>query len=121
MNYMIAEPDKKSSYELKRSLDDYEKMNFKGSFANFEIAKNSICKEPPDLVFIRMGTAGLNAYELLREIREKKLFTKVIFISIHEEDAVDAFECEADGFLLAPVNGEKMKHLLLGFMDKKSV
>jgi len=116
---MIAEPKEKSSLELKRIMDVYEKLNFRGSFTTYETAKKSICEEPPDFVFIRMGTAGLNAYELLHEIREQKLFTKVVFVSNHEEDAVDAFECEADGFLLTPVNRGKLEHLLLGFIDKK--
>lgn len=119
MNYMITEPDEQRNIELKRILDHYEGLNFCGSYTTFEAAKTSIHEEPPDIAFIRMGKADLNSYELLREIREKMLSTKVVFISSQGEYAVDAFESQVDGFLLLPYDQEKIKQLLTRGIEKR--
>lgn len=119
MKYMIAEPDEQSNMDLKKILDRYKILDFRGSFMTFEAAENSIQEEPPDIAFIRMGRAELNAYELIREIREQNLFSKVIFLSNHEEYAVEAFDCEADGFIFIPFNEEKIKNLMLRIIEKR--
>jgi two-component SAPR family response regulator len=118
MKYMIADPNEQNSVDLKKIMDGYKMLNFGGSFTTFESAKNSIREEPPDIAFIRMGKAELNAYELICEIREQNLATKVIFLSSKVEYAVEAYECEADGFLLLPFDRGKIKQLLLKNIKK---
>ncbi|WP_379139110.1 hypothetical protein [Paenibacillus sp. sgz500958] len=116
MKYIIADPDGQSNIELKNILDDIDILDFKGSFTTIGAAGKSIRGEPPEIAFIRIGKAELNAYQLVGEIREHNLSSKIIFISNNGEYAVQAFEYEADGFLLVPFNGEQIKHLLLRCM-----
>jgi len=119
MKYMIAQPDELSNIELKRILDGYETLDFGGSFTTFKAAKNDIHENPPDIAFIRMGKAKLNAYELSGALRERNPFLKVVYISNHEEYAVEAFEFGVDGFLLVPFDREKIKRLLIRFTKKE--
>jgi len=93
-------------------LDDYETLDFQGSFTTLKAAEKSIYKEPPDIAFIRIGKAELNVFKLVSVIRDLNLFAKFILLSNQEEYAIEAFEYEADGFLLIPFSKEKIKHLL---------
>lgn len=119
MNYIIADPDEQSSIDLKKILDEYEMLDFHGSFTTLEAAENNIRREPSDIVFIRMGNVELNAFKLASVIRKLNLFSKVIFFSNQVAYAVDAFECAANGFLLLPFDGEKIKNLLLRSIEER--
>lgn len=116
---MVAGPDEQSNSDLKKILDSYKILAFSGSFMTFGEAMKSICKEPIDIAFIRIGKAELNAYELICEVRKQNLFAKVILLSNFEEYAVEAFNCEADGFILIPFNEEKIKKLMLRIIEKR--
>ena len=112
MKYIIADPDLQSGMELMNLLESYEPLVFQGNFTTFEAAENFICEKMPDLAFIWMGKAELNAFKLASELKEREPFSKVIFMSNQKENAVEAFEYEVDGFLLKPYSRKKIKLLL---------
>lgn len=112
MKYIIADPDKNSGNDLKRILDDSKILVFQGSFTTLKAAEYCIWPEPPDIAFIRLGKAELNAFRLANEIKKRNPFSKVIFISSQRENAVEAFEYGADSFLLIPFNKKKIGQLL---------
>ncbi len=112
MKYIIAGLDEKSGNDLKKILDEHGILDFMGRFITTEIAENAIGGEPPDMAFIRMDKAELNACKLTNLIRKLNPFSKVIFLSSEVEYAVQAFECEVDGFLLIPFDKRKIEHLL---------
>jgi two-component SAPR family response regulator len=112
MNYIIADPDTQSSIELKNILDGYAHLDFQGSYTTLGAAENGSLEHTPDIAFIRLGKAELNAFRLAGEFRERSPRSKVIFISSQRETAVDAFEHEADGFLLIPFDKRAVGRLL---------
>jgi len=119
MKYIIADPDKLSGIELKKILDGYKMLVFQGNFTTYEMVEKSIHKEPPDITFIRIGKAELNAFKIASDSRAANPFSKVIFYSTDELYAIQAFEYEADGFLTVPFDNEKIKHLLLQIISRK--
>jgi two-component SAPR family response regulator len=121
MKYIIVDPDEQSGIDLKKILDEYEMLDFQGSFATLETAENRIRREPPDIAFIRVGKAELNAFQLSCVIRGINLYSKVIFYSSQKSYAVDAFECDAYGFLSMPFDEKKIKHLLMRSIEKRSL
>lgn len=118
MKYIIADTDEKSCVDLKNILDGYEMLDFQGSFITFKATENIIYNEPLDIAFISMENEEINAFRLASAIRELNPFSKVILLSSHESYAVEAFECGADGFLLAPFTREKVGKLLKKWMKK---
>lgn len=111
MTYIITDPDVQIGIDLKKILDQYEILDFKGSFTTIEAAENSICEEPPDVAFIRIGRAEINDSKISKTIKNLNPSSKVIFHSSQAALAIEAFECEADGFLLLPFNKEKVEKL----------
>lgn len=111
MKYIIADPDKDSSGDLKRILDENKILVFQGSFTTLKAAEAYIRGEPPDIAFIRLGNAELNAFCLTGEIKRQNPLTKVIFFGSHKENAVEAFEYEVNGFLLEPFDKKKVRQM----------
>lgn len=108
MKYIIADPDMQQGIELKEILDGYKILEFQGSYTTYSAAENCSLEHPPDIAFIVLGKAELNAVRLADVIREHNPLSKVIFIGGQKENAVEAFEYEADGFLLIPFNKKKI-------------
>lgn len=121
MKYIIADPEEQSRTELKRILDSFEFLSFQGSFKTYKAAANNIRGEPPNIAFIRLGKAELNAYGLASVIREQNPLAKVVFISSHKDYAIEAFECEADGFVLIPFDEKKIRHMLKNFIARNKL
>lgn len=113
VKYIIAGPDENYNHKFKKILDVIQGLDYGGSFTSFKEWNNYVGEASLDIAFIRVGEVGMNAYELHREIRERNPFSKVIFTSDHEEYAIEAFDCEVDGFLLDPFDEEKIKNLVL--------
>jgi two-component SAPR family response regulator len=112
MKYIIADPGTQDGIELKRILDGHEVLEYQGSYTTFSAAENYSLEHPPDIAFICLGKAELNAFRLATVIRDCNPLSKVIFISRQKENAVEAFEYEADGFLMIPFNKNKIEQLL---------
>ena len=112
MTYIIAAAGKDSCDELIKILKDYITMIFQDSYATLKAAEACIRERPPDMAFIWLDMAELNDFKLAREIKEQNPFSKVVFVSSQRESAVEAFEYEADGFLLMPFDKEKIGQLL---------
>lgn len=113
MKYIIANPNELDGINLKKLIDAYEMLDFMGRFNTLKEAEEIIREEPPDIAFIRVGKAELDAYKLINELRELNPLVKIIFLSSHAEHAVEAFEYEAFGFLMLPIVKEKIDHILL--------
>ena len=118
MNYIIVDPDMQNGIELKKIIDSYEILDFQGFYTTLKTAEDCIDEHPPDIAFICLGKVELNAFRLTCLMRLRNPLSKVIFISSLKENAVEAFEYEADGFLLTPFSKKKIGNLLLQYMKK---
>lgn len=105
---------------MKEILDVHDMLAFQGKFTTLEATRNCILREPPEIAFIRIGKAELNAYILAGEIKKRNPFTSVIFLSHQIAYEREAFECAVDGFLLVPFNEEKIEHILLSCIKNRS-
>jgi two-component SAPR family response regulator len=112
MKYIIVDPDMQNGIELKKILDSNAVLEFQGSYTTFSEVENYSLEHTLDIAFIRLGKAELNAFRLAAAIKKRNPLSKVIFVGSQRENAVEAFEYEADGFLLTPFNNKKIGQLL---------
>lgn len=68
----------------------------------------AISKLQPDTVFLDVSMPGANGIELAKEIKEAFPMMNIIFLTAHEKYAVDAFNIQADDYLLKPINNERL-------------
>lgn len=60
----------------------------------------------PDLVFMDIAMPGMNAFELLQEVKDIPF--QIIFVTGHSEYSIRAFKYSAVGYLLKPVDEDEL-------------
>lgn len=77
----------------------------------------------PDIVVSDINMPNLSGIELLKQLRDEKLTSKVIFISGYQEFeyARDALKYGAVDYLLKPINEKQLTLALKSIIDKKLV
>ncbi len=62
----------------------------------------------PDLLLLDVQMPGLNGFEVLQSLPAKVRLPLVIFATAYDEYALAAFEANAIGYLLKPINRERL-------------
>jgi DNA-binding LytR/AlgR family response regulator len=65
-----------------------------------------------DVVFLDVRMPGLHGLDLARVLSRFAAPPKVVFVTAHEEHAVEAFELRACDYLLKPVRAERLREAL---------
>lgn len=65
-----------------------------------------------DALFIDMEMGGMNGIETANAIREIDERVSIVFVTSHEEYAIDCFQCSPLRFLKKPLQPEKMNEAL---------
>ena len=96
---------------LKKILD-WKSLNIEiaGEALNGRDAEDFIMKTEPDLAILDICMPLRMGLDILHSIKEKKIKTRVLFLSGHREFsyAQEALEFGAQGYLTKPVNREKL-------------
>lgn len=104
MNYMIADSDKKRCSLLQKKIDIYRSVNCAGSFAKEVELLEKTWLLLPEVVLVHAGDQKLNAYSVLKRIKEVTPEVRVVFYSEDSDYAMDAYDKGADYFLPLPVD-----------------
>ena len=62
----------------------------------------------PDIALLDIDMPGMNGLELAARIREMHADTAIIFLTGYSEYALDAIQMHASGYLMKPINREKL-------------
>lgn len=103
----IAIDDQHESIEgLEKYISDTPNMRLVTSYTDPVVALLEIGKlTKVDVIFLDIQMPQISGIELAKAIRSKT--RKLIFTTSHSEFALDAFEAEADAYLLKPYNYAK--------------
>lgn len=66
----------------------------------------------PDIIFLDVEMPGLNGLDCAKQISQNQPHIPIVFTTAYDHYALDAFNVLAAGFLVKPVNREKLKQLL---------
>jgi two-component system, LytTR family, response regulator len=87
-------------------LGAYPDMLVVGECATGEEALKAIPKASPDLIFVDVEMPGISGLDLLRALPREQARC-IVFLTAHEEYALDAFNVEALDYLLKPIDDER--------------
>ena len=76
--------------------------------------------EKPDLVLVYLGEQKLNAYSVLKRIKEVTPEVKVVFYSECSEYAFEAYEKGADYFLPLPADDIRIGRMVFRFLGSNT-
>jgi two-component system LytT family response regulator len=87
-------------------LSAYSDMLVVGECSTGEEARAKIPQVSPDLIFVDVEMPGISGLDLLRELPREQARC-IVFLTAHEEYALDAFNVEALDYLLKPIDDER--------------
>jgi two-component SAPR family response regulator len=90
---------------------DFRDIQYSVFFENSCI--ENIFINPPDIVFIRIGSKSTDGFYIGKKIRKENANIKVVYISDSKNYATEAFEAGAMDYLLCPISKERLEITLL--------
>ena len=104
---LIVDDEIHAREELEALLDETGSFSIVGKCANAIEALQSIKREKPEVLFLDIQMPGISGLELLSMIDEE-VMPLVVFVTAHDEYAIQAFEEDALDYLLKPVDKRRL-------------
>jgi two-component system response regulator LytT len=102
---IVVDDEQLACDELSYLLKDFPEVEIIASASNGLQAADLIQKLEPDLVFLDVQMPGLDGMGVIRQLRERGAdLPHFIFVTAHDQYAVEAFRLEAMDYLLKPVD-----------------
>ncbi len=108
MKVLIVDDEPLGRMRLRRLLNGLPDIHVAGEADNGQQALAAVDSLQPDVVLMDIRMPGLDGLSAARELAERPQAPAVIFCSAYDEYAIEAFEANAIGYLLKPVNQDKL-------------
>lgn len=105
---LIVDDEPAARQEMRFLLEQTGSVRVVGEATNADEAYELLTKIDYDVIFLDVRMPGLSGTELARKISELQKRPAVVFVSAYSEYAIDAFEVEADDYLVKPVSEERL-------------
>jgi DNA-binding NarL/FixJ family response regulator len=109
---IIIEDNELLRDSLKEAINKSSNIDCKNVFSSGESALEFIEKEElvPDIILLDIGLPGMNGIELIPELRKLTPSSKIIIITVHDDDenVFNAICAGASGYLLKDLSSEKI-------------
>lgn len=107
MNVIIIDDEPPAREELRRRLAAFADVAIVGECANAIEGIAAINRLSPDVVFLDIRMPRVSGIEMLAMLDPARK-PNVVFLTAHDEYALQAFEENAFDYLLKPVDGERL-------------
>lgn len=112
IDVIIIEDNELLRDSLKEAIIKSGQISCRNSFGSGEAALDLIEKEElvPDIILLDIGLPGLNGIQLIPELRRLSPSSKIIIITIHDDDenVFNAICAGASGYLLKDLSADKI-------------
>lgn len=114
---VIIDDEGPARRELKRLLEEVDPAGVEvvGEAATGAAGLDLILREKPELIFLDIhmpGLTGLELSRLLGSMPEAVARPVIVFVTAHDEYALEAFDADAGDYLLKPVTAERLSRAL---------
>lgn len=108
---VIVDDEAPARRKLQHLLGREPGVRIVGEASNGEEALEVIASTQPDLVFLDIQMAGLDGLEVARRLSRENS-PRIVFVTAHDEHAVEAFELCALDYLLKPFSAARLHQTL---------
>jgi DNA-binding LytR/AlgR family response regulator len=108
MRTLVVDDEGPARSRLKKLLQAHPVIEVVGEARDGVDALAQIGKLKPNLVFLDVQMPGLNGLEVLRSLPEGAPWPLVIFATAFDQYALAAFDANAVGYLLKPIDRDKL-------------
>ncbi|MBZ4687309.1 MAG: two component transcriptional regulator, LytTR family [Clostridiales bacterium] len=106
---LIVDDEYPARQELRYLLKDYPNLEIVGEATNAGEAMQLINALDYSILFLDIQMPGVDGLELCRQLKESGKSPLVVFVTAHQEYAIDAFDVNAVDYLLKPVSEKKLQ------------
>jgi two-component system LytT family response regulator len=108
MKVIIVDDEVSVRNTISRLLyDNFQEVNIVTTAGTIDEGYEAILEYTPDLIFLDIELPDGSGFDLLR--RFSKIYFKIIFVTGHQEYALDAIKVSALDYILKPVDAEELK------------
>ncbi|WP_209872104.1 two-component system response regulator BtsR [Azospirillum soli] len=111
MKVLIVDDEPLAREELRRLLDEAPDIAILGECANAIEAIGAINRQMPDVVFLDIQMPRVSGLEMLSMLDPERM-PRIVFLTAHDEYAVQAFEEHAFDYLLKPADPARLEKTL---------
>jgi DNA-binding LytR/AlgR family response regulator len=109
---LIVDDEDAARSRLCKLLATFGSIDIVGEARDGLEAVDLIVRAAPDLVFLDVQMPGLDGFEVLRTLPAEMRWPLVVFATAYDEYALAAFEANAVGYLLKPIDREKLERVV---------
>lgn len=109
MRTLIIDDERLAREELKKLLKDFHEIEVIDEAKNPEEGIEKIKLLKPDLIFLDIQMPGMTGFDMLKKLDE---IPKVVFVTAHDEFALQAFDVKALDYLLKPVDPKRLEETI---------
>lgn len=119
MRALIVEDEYPARMELRYQLEAYrDQIEVVGEAQSAREALQLIAALEYDVVFLDIQMPGMSGTELAQAVRSLRPRTRVVFVTAHEEHALQAFELNAVDYLLKPISQDRFHETMRRLMGR---
>ncbi len=111
LRVLVVDDERLAREKVRRLLELEPDVTIVGECGSGAEAVSVLRSEKVDLVFLDIQMPGLSGFDVLREVGAEAL-PHVIFVTAHDEFAVQAFEVQALDYLLKPFDSARFREAL---------
>ncbi|MFN5844721.1 MAG: LytR/AlgR family response regulator transcription factor, partial [Flavobacteriia bacterium] len=103
---LIIDDERLAREELKSLLKEYHEIEIIEEAKNGEEGIQKIKELKPDLIFLDINMPGMNGFDMIKHLED---IPRVIFVTAYDDYAMKAFEVNALGYIMKPVDPDRLK------------
>ncbi len=112
MKVLLVDDEALARDRLRRMLDELNGYEVIGEATNGEEAVRQHCELQPDIILMDIRMPGMDGLQAARHIANSDTPPAVVFCTAYDEYAINAFDSQAEGYLLKPASREKLAKAL---------
>jgi two-component system, LytTR family, response regulator len=109
---LVVDDEELARERMRQLLARHEGYAIVAECADGDGALDAVERERPDLVFLDISMPGRSGVEVAQELVERADAPAVVFVTAHDEFALQAFEVSALDYLVKPVDRERFDQML---------
>ena len=112
MHVLIVDDELLARKRLRKMIESIDGVNIVGEAENGEQACEAVNMLDPEVVLMDVRMPGLDGLEAARKIKDMTDPPAIVFCTAYDEYALQAFETFAAGYLVKPVQADKLSEVL---------
>jgi two-component system LytT family response regulator len=116
---ILVDDDAFALDHLGNMLESQNNVKILKKIKDSDMAIKHIYTLKPDVVFLDIGMPDKDGLEVLNEINELNVPTKVIFTTAYKDYVFDAFRQKAFDYLVKPINKKELEEAIMRLQEEK--